>query len=732
MLRAAGKSYLDLLALRSGERPRRRTPSWRPASHDEVAGRAAGLHRARGGGRPVRRRDVGGRRRRARARRAFEAVVTLDLGRLDAVVAVDERSLTARVQPGLRLPEAEAPLAARGLTLGHLPQSYEWATVGGCVATRSAGQASTGYGRIDEHVRRRALRGAARGPRHAARSRHRRRAGAARAAGRLGGRARRADRGHAAGAAAAARARYEACFLARSRDGCELLRDARAGRASAPDVARLSDEEETAHRRSRWPGGAASGDARLRPAGARPGCLLVCGWEGDRRRRARAPGAPAAAARRALPAGRRPGEAWRASRFAGPHLRDDLIDRGVLVETLETAATWTRLRRGCTRRSRRAGAARRAARRLPRLAPLSDGRLAVLHRAGARRRRDDPAGQWRRGQGGGERRDRRRGRDDHPPPRRRARPRALAGGRGRRLGVEVLRAVKERLDPAGIMNPGKLLAAAPRSPGPGAAAELPEPLRDRALEHDGPGWSCPRSSPRSRPRCGAARTTSRSSSASWSRGPGGAELAVGRPGARSRAGAACAAGQPDRVGLAIAAGGHAGALDVKAMPPLWLAKMTICPWPRRRSAIRVSWPSGWNSEVRSAVGVAAARRGVGGLVGLPSESSSPPRRTSRITPTTTNARPAISSAPPRRLERGRSPRGRRAALRAGRGGARRARARPRAGAHGTLGEWSRSASASGSARARRRLATPARARAPARRPATASAAPRRPGHRAAA
>ena len=55
-------------------------------------------------------------------------------------------------EPGIRLPEADAALRAQGLALGHVPQSYEWATVGGCAATRSAGQTSTGHGRIDEQV----------------------------------------------------------------------------------------------------------------------------------------------------------------------------------------------------------------------------------------------------------------------------------------------------------------------------------------------------------------------------------------------------------------------------------------------------------------------------------------------------------------------------------------------------------------------------------------------------
>ena len=78
-------------------------------------------------------------------------LVSLDLSRLRGV-EVDERSLTARLGAGLRGPEAEAALARRGVTLGHFPQSFEYATIGGFAATRSAGQASSGYGRFDEVV----------------------------------------------------------------------------------------------------------------------------------------------------------------------------------------------------------------------------------------------------------------------------------------------------------------------------------------------------------------------------------------------------------------------------------------------------------------------------------------------------------------------------------------------------------------------------------------------------
>ncbi len=71
---------------------------------------------------------------------------------MTALVAVDPTSLTATFEAGLFGPEAERRLAAQGLTLGHFPQSFEFSTVGGWVATRSAGQASSGYGRIDELV----------------------------------------------------------------------------------------------------------------------------------------------------------------------------------------------------------------------------------------------------------------------------------------------------------------------------------------------------------------------------------------------------------------------------------------------------------------------------------------------------------------------------------------------------------------------------------------------------
>ena len=150
----------------------------------------------------------------------------------------------SRVQAGMRAPALERRLAARGLTLGHFPQSFEYVSLGGCAATRSAGQASTGYGAIEKMVlglRLAAPAGEIELPRAA---RERRRARPAPAAGRLGGHARGDQRARAARAPGAARAHLRGRLLRGLRRRRGGAARARAG-ARAPDVARLSDEPET-------------------------------------------------------------------------------------------------------------------------------------------------------------------------------------------------------------------------------------------------------------------------------------------------------------------------------------------------------------------------------------------------------------------------------------------------------------------------------------------------------
>ena len=462
VLRAAGKSYLDLLAMRAGACDAAPDVVVAPGSHDEVQ---AVLHACAeggaavipfGGGTSV----VGGV---APVRGRWDTAVSLDLGRLDAVLGVDVRSRTARVQAGLRLPELDHALAAHGLRLGHEPQSYEWATVGGCAATRSAGQTSTGFGRFDELVV--AVRCATPAGELATLGAPASAAGPDLRALVLGSEGR---LGVISELTLRVRPlpeerRYEAWLLRSFEAGTEALR-ALAQAGAAPDVTRLSDEEETRTTLALAGAGGAvrrAGGAALRARGFRPGCLLIAGWEGDPHdvARRRAAARPLIRAGGAVPLGRGPGEAWRAARFAGPHLRDALLDRGVLVETLETATSWTGLHalHGAVRDAL-SGA-------LAATPPVVGCHVSHVYPDGAslyftvlaRQDRDDPVAQWQAAKraagdaiaaaGATISHHHAVGRDHRD---------WIAGEHGR-LGVEVLRALVQRCDPAGIMNPGKLL-----------------------------------------------------------------------------------------------------------------------------------------------------------------------------------------------------------------------------------------------------------------------------------
>lgn len=77
-------------------------------------------------------------------------VLTLSLERMNRLLEIDEQSLIATFGPGANGPQVESQLRARGYTLGHFPQSWELSTLGGWVASRSSGQQSLRYGRIEQ------------------------------------------------------------------------------------------------------------------------------------------------------------------------------------------------------------------------------------------------------------------------------------------------------------------------------------------------------------------------------------------------------------------------------------------------------------------------------------------------------------------------------------------------------------------------------------------------------
>ena len=235
---------------------------------------------------------------------------------------------------------------------------------------------------------------------------------------------------------------------------------------ASPDVVRLSDEHETRLSLALASTGSTTeraGRAYLRMRGHEGGCLAIVGFEGDEdevERRRLHTGALLRGGG-GLRLGRRPGEAWLRSRYAGPYLRDALLDQGVFVETLETATSWSNLPTlyaavvDALRRSL-LGARHAAAGHVPRVAPVPLrrslyftflARQQARGRAGAVARREDHR----------LRRDRRERGDDHPPPRHRPGHAPRLSAEVGPVGVDLIRAAKERLDPAGIMNPGKLL-----------------------------------------------------------------------------------------------------------------------------------------------------------------------------------------------------------------------------------------------------------------------------------
>ncbi|NOX37307.1 MAG: FAD-binding oxidoreductase [Calditrichaeota bacterium] len=147
-----GKSYRDLIRIRLRQFPRVPDAVLFPDNEDEIIQilRWATRHRIavvpRGGGTSV----VGGVECVPAA--AHQAVVVMNLCELRRVLEIDPVSYTAEAEAGITGPELESALNREGFTLGHFPESFHYSTLGGWVATRSAGQQSTRYGKIEHMV----------------------------------------------------------------------------------------------------------------------------------------------------------------------------------------------------------------------------------------------------------------------------------------------------------------------------------------------------------------------------------------------------------------------------------------------------------------------------------------------------------------------------------------------------------------------------------------------------
>jgi len=336
--RAGGKSTLDLL--RRKQRGAQDAPDGVvvPGTDEEILAVLAACEESGlavvpfGGGTSV----VGGLDPECGKARA---VISLDLRRFDRLESLDETDQEAVLGAGLSGPAAERLLAARGYELGHYPQSFLYATIGGFAATRSSGQDSAGYGRFDEMVR--GLRVVTPvGVLELGRPAPRTAAGPDLRQLFLGSEG-------VFGIITSVRVRvhplpevreYEAWSFPDFASGVAALCEVEQ-LGTGPTVLRLSDETETALNLATVD--EAGGDAAPAPGG----CFAVTAFEGPA---ALVPGRHAAtaavfAAHGGTSLGDAPARHWAQRRFDGPYLRDPLLAEGALVETLETATSWSNL-----------------------------------------------------------------------------------------------------------------------------------------------------------------------------------------------------------------------------------------------------------------------------------------------------------------------------------------------------------------------------------------------------
>jgi alkyldihydroxyacetonephosphate synthase len=147
-----GKSVRDLLRLRAGDIPRVPDVVVYPGSEEEVqlvVDRAVAANAVLipfGGGS-----NISGSLQAPPDE--TRPVISVDMGRMNHVLAIDEESGLARIQAGVLGPDLEEQLKPRGWTLGHFPDSFTHSTLGGWVATRSSGMQSDKYGDISEITR---------------------------------------------------------------------------------------------------------------------------------------------------------------------------------------------------------------------------------------------------------------------------------------------------------------------------------------------------------------------------------------------------------------------------------------------------------------------------------------------------------------------------------------------------------------------------------------------------
>jgi len=341
---SCGKFYGELLDLRLGLVPAPPDAVVAPRTHEEVARVVEFCSGERIAVVPA-----GGLSSVTGAVRAPQGGIALDLTKyLNRVITVNRVNKTVTVQTGIYGPALEEELNRQGYSCGHFPQSFEYSTVGGWISARGAGQASSGYGKIEDMLV--SLKVVT--PAGVIETKEFPRTAQgwdlfrvfAGAEGTLGviTEATLHIFNH------APRNTASAAFIFRSFEAAvEAMRRIIQSECGKPHLFRISDPDETdiAFRTSGFDGTTA--DRLLQILGFKPGsrCLMFVTVEGERdyarfvlkkiRKKARAG--------KAMYIGTSPVRKWLEQRYSSAYMRDPLMDLGIMTDTLETAVTWENL-----------------------------------------------------------------------------------------------------------------------------------------------------------------------------------------------------------------------------------------------------------------------------------------------------------------------------------------------------------------------------------------------------
>lgn len=271
-------------------------------------------------------------------------ILVMNMQRMNRLLDVDSRSRLARFQCGVLGPDIERQLLPHGLMLGHFPQSYEYSSLGGWIATRSSGQQSLGFGRIedmfagghltmaDREMELPAFPASAAGPDV--------RQMILGSEGRMGVLTEATMRLR----PLPEREEFRGIFFPDWNSAEEFVRQSGRSRG-ALSMLRLSSARETFVTLSLAgrPGVMGLLQRYLGLRGLKDEkCLVIAGLTGGRREVQASRGELKARARLlgGVDLGTLPGNAWRKNRFLGPYLRNTLWDLGWGVDTLESALPW--------------------------------------------------------------------------------------------------------------------------------------------------------------------------------------------------------------------------------------------------------------------------------------------------------------------------------------------------------------------------------------------------------